>query len=161
MNIANGVEQLVPDVLTRMVIEDLIEAGLVDKLVELLKLDDDPALQRESASVVAKIAIRFSEELIESDVIPTLIRVLYVSPNEDVREQAVSVPCLTSLLLLLLLRRFIWIGVLLILQRLQIDFDTLHQKTYLYVWLSTHDTWSFAACFHPSTKHTIQLWKGS
>jgi importin subunit alpha-6/7 len=71
-------------------IQQVISAGVVPRLVEFLNRDGDPALQREAAWTLALIATsERSTVIMEMGAIPLLVHLLS-SPNDGVREEAVS-----------------------------------------------------------------------
>eukprot|EP01102_Stenamoeba_stenopodia_P020472 TRINITY_DN797_c0_g1_i1.p1 TRINITY_DN797_c0_g1~~TRINITY_DN797_c0_g1_i1.p1 ORF type:complete len:575 (-),score=128.29 TRINITY_DN797_c0_g1_i1:108-1700(-) len=72
-------------------IEEVIEAGVVPRLVEFLTRYDTPQLQFESAWALTNIASGSSFQtrvVIDHGAVPILVSLLQ-SPNDDVREQAV------------------------------------------------------------------------
>ena len=72
-------------------IQMVIDAGVVPRFVEFLQRDDTPALQFEAAWALTNIASGTSEHtrvVIDSGAVPIFCRLL-LSPNDDVREQAV------------------------------------------------------------------------
>ena len=73
-------------------IQMVIDAGVVPRFVEFLQRDDTPWLQIEAARALTNIASGTSENtrvvMIDSGAVPIFCRLL-LSPNDDVREQAV------------------------------------------------------------------------
>ena len=74
-------------------IQMVIDAGVVPRFVEFLQRDDTPWLQIEAARALTNIASGTSEHtrvvMIDSGAVPIFCRLL-LSPNDDVREQAVE-----------------------------------------------------------------------
>ncbi|GAU12522.1 hypothetical protein TSUD_182360 [Trifolium subterraneum] len=72
-------------------IDEVIQSGVVPRLVEFLARDDFPRLQVEAAWVITNIASGTSEDtkvVIDHGAVPILVKLLS-SPDDDVREQAV------------------------------------------------------------------------
>ena len=74
-------------------IQMVIDAGVVPRFVEFLQRDDTPWLQIEAARALTNSASGTSENtrvvMIDSGAVPIFCRLL-LSPNDDVREQAVE-----------------------------------------------------------------------
>eukprot|EP00051_Salpingoeca_urceolata_P032106 m.496455 g.496455 ORF g.496455 m.496455 type:complete len:521 (-) comp47742_c0_seq1:289-1851(-) len=72
-------------------IDDVIKAGLVPRLVQLLAREDNPKLQFEAAWALTNIASgndRQTRAVVDANAVPRFIKLL-TSTNDDVREQAV------------------------------------------------------------------------
>lgn len=72
-------------------IQEVVDAGVVPRLAEMLNMDQYPQLQFEACWSLTNIASglsKFTKCVVDENTIPTFVRLMW-SENEDVREQSV------------------------------------------------------------------------